>query len=82
MKSKTCNAEKPQQAITNNISSSQPYTKLDFATLKGPNDYAVAAASTETLELVEECMRIWIKQIQQVCHIRAQLDIDWCLFIC
>ena len=44
----------------------QPYTKLNFETLRGLNDYSIAAASTETLELVEECMRMWIKQIQQV----------------
>nr|XP_018671052.1 dynein heavy chain 5, axonemal isoform X3 [Ciona intestinalis] len=41
-----------------------PY--IDFSCYHGPTEYAVAAASTETLEHVENCMKMWIKQIQQV----------------
>ena len=29
-------------------------------------DYMAVANSTESLEKVEECMRVWIKQIEQV----------------
>ncbi|XP_076818600.1 dynein axonemal heavy chain 5-like isoform X2 [Clavelina lepadiformis] len=39
---------------------------INFGELHGPAEYAEAAASTETLELVENCMKVWIKQIQQV----------------
>jgi len=34
--------------------------------LRGPRDFEAAAASTETLENAEKCLKVWIKQIQQV----------------
>ncbi|XP_075442369.1 dynein axonemal heavy chain 5 isoform X3 [Ascaphus truei] len=38
----------------------------DLGTLKGPADYLSVANSTEGLERIESCMRVWIKQIEQV----------------
>ncbi|XP_037533193.1 dynein heavy chain 5, axonemal [Nematolebias whitei] len=34
--------------------------------LKSPADYKAAASSTETVEKMETCMKVWIKQIEQV----------------
>ncbi|KAF5899802.1 dynein heavy chain 5, axonemal, partial [Clarias magur] len=39
---------------------------FDLKTLKGPSDYTAVANSTEALEKIEDCMKIWIKQIEQV----------------
>uniref|UniRef100_A0A3Q3KDZ6 AAA+ ATPase domain-containing protein n=1 Tax=Monopterus albus TaxID=43700 RepID=A0A3Q3KDZ6_MONAL len=39
---------------------------LDLRVLKGPSDYMAAANSTETIEKIEACMKVWIKQIEQV----------------
>uniref|UniRef100_A0A668AV41 Dynein axonemal heavy chain 5 n=1 Tax=Myripristis murdjan TaxID=586833 RepID=A0A668AV41_9TELE len=39
---------------------------FDLRSLKGPSDYMVAANSTETTEKMEACMKVWIKQIEQV----------------
>uniref|UniRef100_A0A8C5C0U0 Dynein, axonemal, heavy chain 5 n=1 Tax=Gadus morhua TaxID=8049 RepID=A0A8C5C0U0_GADMO len=35
-------------------------------TLRGPSDYMAAANSSETLERMEVCLKVWIKQIEQV----------------
>ena len=32
-------------------------------------DYQTVANSTESLEKIEECMKVWIKQIEQVCFL-------------
>ena len=32
-------------------------------------DYQAVANSTESLEKIEECMKVWIKQIEQVCFL-------------
>ncbi|XP_066479011.1 dynein axonemal heavy chain 5 [Tiliqua scincoides] len=45
----------------------------DLKTLKGPADYLVAANSMETLEHIEACMEVWIKQIEQVIAENDQL---------
>ncbi|CAI5780204.1 dynein heavy chain 5, axonemal [Podarcis lilfordi] len=45
----------------------------DLKTLKGPADYLVASNSTETLERIEACMKVWIKQIEQVIAENSQL---------
>ncbi|XP_062835458.1 dynein axonemal heavy chain 5 isoform X2 [Anolis carolinensis] len=45
----------------------------DLKTLKGPTDYLIAANSTETLERIEACMKVWIKQIEQVIAENSQL---------
>ncbi|XP_059194328.1 dynein axonemal heavy chain 5 [Centropristis striata] len=39
---------------------------FDLRVLKGPSDYMTAANSTETTEKIEACMKVWIKQIEQV----------------
>lgn len=39
---------------------------FDLRVLKGPSDYVAAANSSETTEKVEACMKVWIKQIEQV----------------
>ncbi|XP_064201033.1 dynein axonemal heavy chain 5 isoform X1 [Anguilla rostrata] len=39
---------------------------FDLKTLKGPSDYIAVANSTEALEKIEACMKVWIKQIEQV----------------
>ncbi|XP_019735638.1 dynein heavy chain 5, axonemal [Hippocampus comes] len=39
---------------------------FDIRVLKGPSDYMAAANNTETIEKIEGCMKVWIKQIEQV----------------
>ncbi|XP_027143184.1 dynein heavy chain 5, axonemal isoform X2 [Larimichthys crocea] len=39
---------------------------FDLRVLKGPSDYMAAANSTESTEKIEACMKVWIKQIEQV----------------
>ncbi|XP_070691188.1 dynein axonemal heavy chain 5 [Pempheris klunzingeri] len=39
---------------------------FDLRVLKGPSDYMAAANSTETTEKIEACMKVWIKQVEQV----------------
>ncbi|TSL82498.1 Dynein heavy chain 5, axonemal [Bagarius yarrelli] len=39
---------------------------FDLKTLKGPSDYTAVANSTEAMEKIEVCMKLWIKQIEQV----------------
>uniref|UniRef100_A0A3Q1JPI4 AAA+ ATPase domain-containing protein n=1 Tax=Anabas testudineus TaxID=64144 RepID=A0A3Q1JPI4_ANATE len=39
---------------------------FDLRVLKGPSDYMAAANSTEATEKIEACMKVWIKQIEQV----------------
>ncbi|CAL8248584.1 unnamed protein product [Lota lota] len=39
---------------------------FDLRTLRGPSDYMAAANSSETLERMEACLKVWIKQIEQV----------------
>ena len=51
----------------------KPYEKVDLCKLQGPSDYMAAANSAETLENIEECIGIWIKQIEQV--IRGDLQL-------
>ncbi|KAK2844297.1 hypothetical protein Q5P01_010956 [Channa striata] len=46
---------------------------FDLLTLKGPSDYKAAANSTETTEKMEECLKVWIKQIEQVLAESEQL---------
>lgn len=40
--------------------------EFDLKTLKGPSDYIAVANSTEATEKIEACMKVWIKQIEQV----------------
>ncbi|CAB1334214.1 unnamed protein product [Coregonus sp. 'balchen'] len=39
---------------------------FDLKTLKGPSDYIAVANSTEATEKIEACMKVWLKQIEQV----------------
>ncbi|KAM9310817.1 dynein axonemal heavy chain 5 [Pholidichthys leucotaenia] len=39
---------------------------VDLHVLKSPSDYMAAANSSETTEELEACMKVWIKQIEQV----------------
>ncbi|XP_060906983.1 dynein axonemal heavy chain 5 [Labrus mixtus] len=39
---------------------------FDLLVLKSPSDYVAAANSTETTDKIEACMKMWIKQIEQV----------------
>lgn len=39
---------------------------FDLRVLKSPSDYMAAANSNEALEKMEACMKVWIKQIEQV----------------
>uniref|UniRef100_A0A8C7CXQ0 Dynein axonemal heavy chain 5 n=1 Tax=Oncorhynchus kisutch TaxID=8019 RepID=A0A8C7CXQ0_ONCKI len=40
--------------------------EFDLKTLKGPSDFIAVANSTEATEKIEACMKVWIKQIEQV----------------
>ncbi|XP_067366741.1 dynein axonemal heavy chain 5 isoform X3 [Channa argus] len=46
---------------------------FDLRVLKGPSDYIAAASSTETTEKMEDCLKVWIKQIEQVLAENDQL---------
>lgn len=39
---------------------------FDLSTLKSPADYKAAASNIETIEKMEACMKVWIKQIEPV----------------
>lgn len=39
---------------------------FDLKLLKDTSEYRAAANSTETIEKIEDCMKVWIKQIEQV----------------
>lgn len=39
---------------------------FDVKTLKEPSDYTAVAKSAEALEKIKSCMKVWIKQIEQV----------------
>ena len=42
----------------------------ELGTIKGPQDYISIANSTDGLQCIEDCIQVWIKQIEQV---RGQL---------
>ncbi|KAL4616938.1 dynein heavy chain 5, axonemal [Arapaima gigas] len=44
----------------------KPCDTYDLKTLKGPSDYIAVANSMEALEKIEGCMKVWVKQIEQV----------------
>ncbi|ESO89757.1 hypothetical protein LOTGIDRAFT_192667 [Lottia gigantea] len=44
----------------------KPCEGYDLNKIHTPNDYMTVANSTESLESIEACMRVWIKQIEQV----------------
>lgn len=39
---------------------------MDLSLIMTPSDHQAIAASTEQLETIEECMNVWVKQIEQV----------------
>nr|XP_043889840.1 dynein axonemal heavy chain 5 isoform X3 [Solea senegalensis] len=39
---------------------------FDMRVLKSPSDYMAAAGSSDTTEKLETCMKVWIRQIEQV----------------
>lgn len=41
---------------------------MDLSLIMTLSDYQTIAASTEQLETIEECMSVWVKQIEQVCY--------------
>ncbi|KAL7984587.1 hypothetical protein Chor_003157, partial [Crotalus horridus] len=45
----------------------------DLKMLKGPADFLAVANSMETVERIEACMKVWIKQIEQVIAENNQL---------
>ncbi len=53
----------------------------DLTTLRSPTDYNMASASTETLQLIEDCAQIWIKQIEQVSYLLWESRIILFLYI-
>ncbi|XP_055955514.1 dynein axonemal heavy chain 5 isoform X2 [Patella vulgata] len=44
----------------------KPCEGYDLNKIHTPNDYLTVANSSESLESIEACMRVWIKQIEQV----------------
>lgn len=44
----------------------RPCQGFDLSTIHDAQDYQNVAASTEALEAIEQCMSVWIKQIEQV----------------
>jgi len=41
---------------------------MDLSLIMTPSDYQTVAASTEQLEAIEDCMSVWVKQIEQVAY--------------
>ncbi|KAG8442619.1 hypothetical protein GDO86_011415 [Hymenochirus boettgeri] len=54
-----------QQSLIDKVNLEKCQT-YDLRTLKGPSDYLAVANSSESLEKIEQCMKVWIKQIEQV----------------
>ncbi|XP_014347801.2 dynein axonemal heavy chain 5 [Latimeria chalumnae] len=54
-----------QESLMEKVSLKECET-YDLKTLKVPSDYIAVASSTEALEKIEACMKMWIKQIEQV----------------
>ena len=46
----------------------KPCEGYDLSRVNTPQDYQAVANSTESLEKIEDCMRSWIKQIEQVSY--------------
>ena len=44
-----------------------PCGTYDLSTIRGPHDYQSVANSSGSLQAIEECIQVWIKQIDQVC---------------
>ena len=44
----------------------KPCETYDLSTIKNPSDHMAVANSTEGLQAIEDCILVWIKQIEQV----------------
>jgi len=44
----------------------RPCEGFDLTTLRVPSDYLQAANNASTLQIIEDCMAVWIEQIGQV----------------
>ena len=44
----------------------KPCETYDLSRVQTPSDYQSIANSSEALEGIESCMKVWIKQIEQV----------------
>lgn len=54
-----------QQSL-NDVVRLSPCDQYDLSKLVSPATYQAAASSTETLELIENHTKLWIKEIEQV----------------
>lgn len=52
----------------------KPCDKIDLTQLQNASDYMSMASNNENLQLVEETMRVWIKQMEQV-NLRNNLNL-------
>ena len=57
-----------QDSLENKITLT-PCETYDLSTIRTPHDCQAVANSTEALQAIEDCMQVWIKQIEQVCMI-------------
>ena len=46
----------------------------DLHTIQSAHDCQQVASSTEALQAIEECIAVWIKQIEQVLHLMNELS--------
>lgn len=44
----------------------KPCERIDLSQLQSPSEYAAIAANSESLALIEETMKTWIRQLEQV----------------
>lgn len=56
----------------------KPCDKVDLTQIQNAADYASVASNSESLASIEETMKIWIRQMEQVSEYYTSFDI--CLF--
>ena len=54
-----------QESLQDKVSL-KPCETYDLRTIHAPSDYQAVANSTEALQCIEDCIAVWIKQIEQV----------------
>ena len=54
-----------EESLTDRVSLS-PCDTYELGTIKGHQDYISIANSTEALQCIEDCIQVWIRQIEQV----------------
>ena len=57
----------------------KPCDSYPLHTLKGPHEYNAVANSTEALQAVEDCVAVWVKQIEQVVFVCVCVCV--CVFV-